>query len=179
MTISELTQQWINRDKKEHQRQLGRYWTSDLYSIIKGYLKPQDFFQKREVDQWGTALITTGIASEDILTKIFTDMKVKVECQAKKDFRISDDIILVAKPDYVFEKYIIETKCPLNPQNEIPEKWIYQLETYYRAFNLPVYLGVISHPFNVNLIKYCPSDAVWAKIQRSLLGFHKQLKELN
>ncbi|MHA1329785.1 MAG: hypothetical protein ACTSR2_01790 [Candidatus Hodarchaeales archaeon] len=164
---------------KQRERQIGRYWATDLYPMIKGYLKPEDFFKEKEYDERSVSYILTGEANEDILTKIFTEQKVKFEPQVKKEIKINDEITLVVVADFVFEDKVIETKHPFKEVGWIPERYLYQLEAEYRAFKKPVYLGVIGTPFSLRFLKYTPSDERWKQIKEILIRFHNALWQLN
>jgi len=177
MKVDEIVKAWVNKD--DHgPRELGRYWASDISSITGGYLTPKSFFNKKEVDNFGVKLITSGIANEDMLTKIFTEMNVPFKAQVKKEMRVSDEIVLVVKPDFVFKNFVLETKYPYKPirNGEIPLRYALQLECEHRAFHLPVYLGVFGYPFNVKTIAYAPSRKRWSHIVKALTEFHQKLK---
>lgn len=177
MTINDLISKFVN--KEQEPRKVGRYNSSELYAIIKGYFRPSQFFEGRQVDKQGASLIVSGIAAEDILTKIFKETGADCEFQVKKEIQI-DEIVLVAKPDFVFKDFVLEVKCP-DPNNvpdSIPEKWLYQLESYHRAFNKDVFLGVITNPFSVKQYKYVPNDERWEKIKTALQDFHSKVKKV-
>jgi len=174
--IDDIIFKFVNR--KQHPRELGRYNSSELYQIIQGKLNAKNFFDARKIDEQGVRNISTGIASEDYLTKTFKEMKVKVQSQIKKEIKITDEITLVAKPDFVFDNFILEVKAPTRQFDEIPIWYVYQLECYYHAFYLPVYLGEISHPFQVRIISYTPLKSRWSKIKRSLVEFDRELREI-
>uniref|UniRef100_A0A7V3N5U6 YqaJ viral recombinase domain-containing protein n=1 Tax=candidate division CPR3 bacterium TaxID=2268181 RepID=A0A7V3N5U6_UNCC3 len=178
MKIDELLYNYINQETKEP-RQLGRYWSSDLYSIVKGYLTPENFFESSKVDLEGCKKMITGVAFENMLNQIFTEMKINYEYQVKKEYQVNDEIVLVAKPDFVFPNFILETKFPFSlvKNNEIPLRYKAQCEAYYRIFNYKdVYLGVFKVPFDVDFIRYNPSHWLWKKILNSLTEFHQKLK---
>lgn len=179
MKINEIVKKWVNSGGEKESRKLGRYWASDINSIIKGYLTPDNFFEKGEIDEDGAKMIVSGIASERMLTTIFQDMNVTCKPQEKKEIKINEEIILVVKPDYLFEDFILEAKHPFKLFDSIPDRYQYQLEAYYRGFYLPVYLGVFSHPFNVKLMTFVPSKPRWKKICNTLIDFHEQLKKIN
>lgn len=180
MTINQLVVAWVNRNPDtKSKRQIGRYWTCDLYNIIKGKMTPEKYFLTEPIEEQGTRNITSGIITEDGLSRIFSDMKVNVECQVKKEIEIAPGIILVVKPDFVFPDYILEVKCPTRPLEDIPEWYAYQCEAYYRGFFLPVYLGSISHPFWVKQMEYTPSKIRWKKICNALIEFDAQLRKYN
>ena len=180
MKIDKILQDFVNRDDGKHERKIGHYYASELNSISKGYLTPEKFFDKRDIDLTGTRMIITGIMSEEILHKIFTDAKAVYEYNIKKDLKISDEITLAVKPDFIFKDFIIETKFPFSMvKDEIPDRYTYQLEAEHRAFNKKVYLGVLSVPFSLRLIEFIPSNRRWNNIVKMLEEFHKSLKEIN
>jgi len=183
MNIKEIQSKYVNRER-EKGREIGRYWSSEINSIKGGYLKPKDFFVKKPIDQKGVGMILTGIAMEDMQEKIWRTMKVdfKYGDEVKKEVKIGDEITLVVKPDFVFEKFILETKYPFSlfplTTKGIPARYCYQLEAEYRAFNKPVYLGVFSIPFKLELIPFIPSEKRWNNIKKILTNFHQDLKAL-
>jgi len=120
-------------------------------------------------------LISRGVASEDYLTKVFTEMGIKCESQAKKVIDIAEGITLVAKLDFLFKDRIIEVKHPSRTFTEIPPWYQYQCEAYYRAFNLPVYVWEISEPFNILQLTFKPSEKRWTEIKENLITFYKKL----
>ena len=173
MKLNKLISDFVNRDN--HPRVKGRYNSSELYNIIKGKTTPKNFKKERDIDEKGVQLISRGIASEDYLTKVFTEMEVKCESQAKKVIDISEGITLVAKLDFLFKDRIIEVKHPSRTFTEIPPWYQYQCEAYYRAYNLPVYVWEISEPFNITQLVFTPSQKRWNEIKTSLINFHHKL----
>lgn len=176
MKFADLFVRYVNQEKEEHKREIGRYWSSEIHAIKKGYLKPEEFFKKRIIDEKGTRMILTGLAFEDKLEKILTEMKIDYEYQAKKEIEL-DDFVLVVKPDFVFKDFVLETKFPFSPiKDEIPERYLDQLEAEYRAFYKPVWLGAFSIPFQIRFFEFTPSRRRWKNIITSLATFHQKLK---
>jgi hypothetical protein len=179
MKISTLVKDWANRDTG-HERVKGRYWASDLNNIRKGYLKPKDFFTKKLIDERGSKNISSGIAFENMLTKIYKDMGVDVKCgedQEKKVIKIAEGIELVVKPDFEFETYQMETKFPETYKDfdTIKESYKDQLEAEYRATGKRTFLGYFTHPFGVFPIEYYPDDKRWEEIKQMIIKFHSKL----
>ena len=173
MQINDLIAQFVNSGS--HERKKGRYYSSELYNLLRGKLKPKDFFKERKIDEQGVKNISTGVASEDYLTKVFEGTKTKCKPQDKKEIKITDEIVVVAKPDYVFDEFVLEVKCPVRELNSIPPWYATQCEAYYRAFKKDVFLGVIVHPFSVKTFKYTPNDELWEDIKIAIKKFHKKL----
>lgn len=179
MKIDKILTNFVNRDDGKHKRKVGHFYASELNSISKGYLTPDKFFEKKAIDLTGTRMIITGIMSEEILHKIFTDAKAVYEYNIKKDLKISDEITLAVKPDFIFKDFIIETKFPFSMvKDKIPDRYNLQLEAEHRAFGKKVYLGVLSVPFSLRLIEYIPSLRRWNNIKKMLMKFHEELKQL-
>lgn len=175
---NQLLIDYVNQES--HPRQIGRYYASELYQIIQGYLKPQDFFTPKEIDLTGAQNILKGEAYESQFKKVLEHNKIKFLYgdEIKKEIALTDEIVLVVKPDFEFDDMVIETKCPVRQIKEIPEKWQYQLEAEYRATYKNVFLGVFSNPFNLTLYPYTPDKKRWQLIQRTLSDFHTKLKKL-
>jgi len=180
MELDQVLMSYVNRGKdKGYKRKIGRYWASDIGSIKKGYLTVESFFESHEVEIDGCRMILTGVAMEDMLTKIFEQQQMDCTPQAKNVLKISDEVELVVKPDYVFKDFVVETKFPFSAFNsyEIPRRYEYQLECEYRAFApREVYAALFSVPFNLTFIPYTPSKIRWKNIQKTLLKFHEELK---
>ena len=182
MNTADILVKYVNRKNPEHKaRQIGRYWASEINYIKKGYLKPKDFFEKKEIDLRGAKNIISGSAYEDMLKKVFegTGLKFKYGDDTKYEIKINDEITIVTKLDFEFDDYGIETKYPTKELNEIPERYRHQLECEYRATKKDMKLGVFSYPFNVTYYPYIPSDETWKEIKETLILFHAKLKLLD
>jgi len=184
MKIDDVLHGFVNAkrpDAESHKRKIGRLWSSEIQGIKAGYVTPQNFFEEKEKNMNSCRMILTGIAMEDMLTKIFTAQKVDVVPQEKKEVRINDEIVIVVKPDFVFPNMVIETKFPfsMSESKKIPERYLYQLECTHQAYpDRKVYVGLFSVPFNLELIEYVPSHRRWKNIETLVVGFHKELKKL-
>jgi len=178
MDFYEQLQNYLQREKENHIRQVGRYYCSEIWAIKKGYLTPESFFTDRQPDKYGSENIAMGYAIEDFVGKVFKHNNANCEYQDKKEIKIGE-ITLVVKPDFNFKTKIIELKYPDSPMSdEIPDKWKDQLECEYRAFLKPVYLGIVrKHPL-LTIVQFHPSSRRWANIQEILTNFHKKLCSL-
>lgn len=176
MKIDDIITSFVNQGS-DHKRSVGIYWASEVNQIIKGYLKPENFFDRGKIDLDGAKMISSGIAMENMLTKIFEKTGVECQTQVRKEIEIARGIKLIVKPDYIFKNFVLETKFPFRPFDEIPTRYQFQLECEYRSCFLPVYLGVFSNPFNVRLLSFTPSKARWRKITNFLIEFDKELRK--
>jgi len=174
MKVSKLISNYVNKSRP---RVKGRYNSSEIYNIIKGRTTTKNFFDERKIDSKGVGLISRGVATEDYLTKVFKEMGIKCESQAKKVIDIAPGIVLVAKLDFLFKDRIIEVKHPSRIFTEIPPWYQYQCEAYYRAYNLPVYVWEVSEPFNITELPYTPSQKRWEESKKTLITFHNKLYE--
>lgn len=178
MKTDDLLLKYVNNNPKK--REVGRYWASDIYNILKGRLKPSNYFEQKAIDIFGARNIISGMAFENQLKDIFerTDVKFKYGEEVKKEIPITDEITLVVKIDFEFENWGLETKYPTKQRNEIPDWYLYQLECEYRALNKDVKLGTFSYPFQIKYISYKPDDKRWDLIQETLIEFHNKLKKV-
>jgi len=177
MLTDKLLLNFVNKDS--HPREKGRYWATDIYPIIKGYLKPKDFFTHKEIDLQGSRNIISGEAYENQWKEILDVNKIEYKYgnEIKKEIKI-DNIVLVVKPDFEMKEWVLETKYPTKPTNEIPEKWKYQLECESQATKKKVYLGIFEYPFNIKYLEYKPSKERWEKIKEVLVEFDKKLQKI-
>ena len=174
--IVDYVSSWDNDD---YIRPVRRYWASEINSIKTGYFKPKNFHKKRKQNIFGSGMILTGVAMENMLTKIVKSSDMMCVTQEKMVLNITDEIELVVKPDYAFPSMVWETKFPfwLKDYTVIPERYNCQLECEYRAFEKTVFLGMFTVPFNVKFIEYIPSDKLWEEIQEVIIDFHEKVKE--
>jgi len=180
MTHKKAILDFLNRGDKKS-REVGRYWSSEIHAILKGYLTPQSFFDAKEIDSIGAARILSGMAFESMLHLVYKKQNIKYEKGGKKELQITPEITLVVKPDFIFEDRVIETKFPERlpeKKNEVPDKYKYQLECEYQAYKLPVVLGLFSHPFSVEFIPYKNSERRWSNIVKGLVAFHEELVKI-
>ena len=175
MNPNKMLLAYINKDEG-HKKIKGRYWASDLYSIIKGYITPENYLKEKKIDLYGTENIIMGYAIEEYLNKIFVYNKADCEYQAKRELKITDDITLVVKPDFNLKSQLIELKFPDSPmKDEIPDKWAFQLEAEYRAFEKPVWLAIVrKHPL-LSFVPFKPSTMRWNNIKKALMDFNSKL----
>jgi len=175
----DLIVKYVNRNN--HQRQKNRYWSSDIYSLIKGHLTPSNYFEPKTIDIEGARNIISGMAYEsqwkEILEK--TGVKFKYGDEIKREMKITDEITLVVKPDFEFDNWVLETKYPTKEREEIPEWYLYLLECEFRACQKNVKLGIFSYPFAIKYVPYKPDDKRWDLIQKTLIEFHNKLKKIN
>jgi hypothetical protein len=172
MNLKQLLSQQTNYNKT---REIGHYWASDIASIVGGYTTPANFLTPKKIAYKGTQRILVGVAMEDMFTKILKEQHIKVDSQPKKIMEL-DGYTLTIKPDFVFPDFTLETKYSFSPVNGIPDKWIYQLECEYRAYEKPVLLGVFKIPFDIKFFPFYPSEERWEFIKKTLKDFDEQLK---
>jgi hypothetical protein len=176
--IDKLLSEYVNHSDKE--RKIGRYYSSEIGSIIKGYQTPEKFFIKKKIDKKGVGNILSGMAFEAELKRALDHSKVEYIHEPKKELVIDKDIVISVKPDFEFKDKILETKFPvsLGSPADYLERYKHQMECQYRAFNKDVYMGVFSHPFSLKIYKYEPSDHTYEEIIKAVKKFHKELCHL-
>lgn len=175
MDVNQLLKDYLTKDNEKHERRIGRYYASEVFAVKKGYKTISGFFDEQSFDNMGLSRIFQGIAKEEMLEKVLKTMKVKHQWNTKYELKIREGIVLVVKPDFEFDKVVIETKDTETP--DIPEKYIYQLECEHRATGKEVWLGRFgdrSQQF-ITFIKYEPSIEVWEECQEILITYHEKL----
>lgn len=185
--FEEVLAKYVNLPS-EHVRKIGVYWASDIYRMITGELTPKNFFEEPYFYPKTAKSIVTGEALEEKINKVFEATDVDYQYQPRREIALTaqtgktiDKITLVVKPDFLFKDFVLETKFSsygkVNP-NKIPDWYIYQLEAEYRAFFLPVYLGMITVPLDLQLVLYIPDKKIWEKAVAAITDFHIELKKL-
>jgi hypothetical protein len=177
MKPKELFDSYVNSKNKE--REIGHYYASEVGQIIKGYLKPKDFFTPKKINEFGIKNIMSGMAFEAEFKRALGDRKFIHE--PRKEIHITKDIFIVVKPDFLFDEFLLETKFPakIGTPDEYLERYKYQMECEYRAFGKKVMLGIFSHPFDLKIYRYKESKKVWEEIQEAIIKFDKELKKIH
>jgi hypothetical protein len=177
MTQKDFEINFIKGEPRE--RKKGRIHSSEVSSIIKGYLKPEDFYKVKPVDAQGRKNILTGFAFERQEKEILEYNKLEFIWNEPKETIKIDDFEIVAVPDFHFKDYIIECKCPQRkgtPEDYL-ERYKHQLEIQYRIFKKPIKLMIGKMPFEVEyLLDYKPSKKTWEEIKTKVGQFHKNVK---
>jgi len=177
MKYKELSYNYTNKTKDEPRvREVGKYYASEVGSIMKGYLKPKDYFKPTLVKLWGVGPVLSGKAFEAEFDRMLSYNEIEFQHEPRYEVKI-DDMVITVKPDFVFKDRAIETKFPVKkdtPDGYL-ERWKHQLELEYRATMLPVSLGVFDHPYRIDFYKYEESDELWEEIKVALINFNKEL----
>jgi hypothetical protein len=166
---------------QEKPREIGHYFASELWYIYKGYTTTGNFFKKDPPDKKGMANMFRGSACEDMLCKILTGQKVDFKSQERFELKVDDGIFISGKLDFNFSDYILETKCPEKPTSGVPDKWSFQLETYFRMTGKKVFLGIFDKEGDsiIRFFPFEPSDVRWELIKQTLINFHEKLVRKN
>lgn len=191
MKHQEIQKKYREILSSEHKgREIGRYYASELGSILNNWKKPEDFFKEKDLDEVACGNIDMGEALEAHQKKMWEKVGLKFEHEPKKEIEF-EDFVIVVKPDFVFKDYIIETKAPTKrtlaryfDKGEIPYWYKPQLEAEMRAFpREKIYLGAFrdlkNNRFHLQLIEYRKDDELWEKVVKKLVKFDTKLKALN
>lgn len=182
-TEEELLEKQVNGKNKE--RVLGRYYASELNTILKGYVKPENFFKPRRIEE-NKKEVMYGMDKELCLANTFHELNINCLCgkeQAKYELKVDDEITIVTKPDFLFPEMTWETKAPINWNDftRIKPSYVYQLECEYRATKRKTYLGYFSSEQYRRLpilVEYLPSDETWNEIVKKIKLYHNKIKKL-
>ena len=191
MNSKDLLRAYNELKGAEHKpREIGRYYSSELAKIRKGWFKPEEFFDPKPIDSTGLGNINRGVAYEARWAEVFeaTDTGLKHE-PTKQELKI-DDFVIVSKPDFMSETAILEMKTPttrtLNNyifKGQIPYWYQDQLCCYSKTFGKDVYLAIAydtpEQNFNLMTIKYISDPVLWRATIEALKDFHAKLKTLN
>ena len=167
------------QEQKPKERELGRFYASELYSLMTNRLTPDEWWHGQKIDAQGRRNIYRGIKRELEVEELLKLSGRKIETQIKKEYKI-DDITIVSKIDFIIDgSYIAECKSSKPLPTEIKPSAFYQAEAYYRTFNLPVYFIYYLDPDSYKFFKYIPDDKRFEDILEKVVAFHKLIKEKN
>ena len=179
MKSADLLKQYLNRNSKP--RVIGRINASEVHYIRKGWKTPEQWIANEPIEE-NIDGILNGMMKEDYLAMILNEMGVKCKCgenQPKYELKISDDVVIVCKPDFEFTEVVWETKAPIfyRDFDKVKDSYKDQLEIEHRATGKQIMLGYFKEGqvFPV-LIPYKPSDRRWKNIQEKILAFDKLVR---
>ena len=177
-SFNQLLKNYLN-DREKRDREIGRYWASEVSYIMQGKTLPEDFFKEREpFTPKSCRNIIEGEIREEALGKLLEASEVEFEAQPKIVLELNG-FQLVVVADFMFEDRILECKSPTNMPDKIEYYYKPQLEAQYRAFNKDVYIGFIKERFEHKFFKYTPSDELWAEMLFKLRNFHEKVLKLS
>lgn len=161
----------------DYQRQIGKYWATDLYNIIEKKITPSDFFKQKEIDLQTAKLFLRGEIVELAVKSLLEKSKKNFSYQEKREMKIND-WILTCKPDFLIDKVALEIKGSDNIGNTIKPYHAYQLEAYSRCYpDYQIYILYVNpSQMMTKLHKYQPNAKLWTLIVNSLDKFHLTLK---
>ena len=172
MNKQELFYNYVNKEHRE--RKKGYFYASEVASIIKGYLKPKDFYKPRPIKECNGVI--SGMAFEAEFKRMLESNNRKFTHEPRYEVKF-DDIVITVKPDFEFEDYVIETKFPyrLGTADDYLERYKHQLELEHQATKKPVKLGIFKHPFDIDFYPYKPSKKTFKEVKVALQNFNKKL----
>jgi len=184
MTFNELLTNFFEEKSKGHkEREIGKYWASEIYAMKMGYLTPSNFFTKKKNDFLGMTRMFSGCLFEEGYRMLLEASKISFTHEPKKVLQIADGVELTVKPDFIIDNGLVgedfcgeihECKLPFTP---LGEKYDLQCEMEFRAFNLPVKLIKFSFPFHMEAIRFEPKEERWTEIKQILTEFDKKLRK--
>ncbi len=170
MKLNYLIREYFNK-KEPHERKIGRYNSSELYEIMTGRLKPEDFLKPKTFDLNSYRAMYEGEVREYALKQLLDASEVKYEYQVKEVKKFKGfEIVCVA--DFVFPDYILECKSP-REFSGIKEYNRPQLEAQFRIFNQPVYVMYLKERMESQTFKYIPSEKLWDTILEKVKEFNQ------
>jgi len=175
-TIFQRIKEYYEKEQKE--REIGRYYASEVYDIVSGELKPEFFFERKKVDNLAIERMTIGQAQHEFLEKILQDHEIekKVEIEIEKGCKIvgkidalKDNVPKELKTTGSLERivrpypsHLYQLECYLRGLKECKEGWI----TYIQRG------GWSSKNFKV---RRCENR--WKDIVSKVKEFHQKLLE--
>lgn len=173
--IAQLKKYFEQRQQK--QREIGRYYASELYNIMTGKLNEKNYFEPKKYTADLLVNFSRGEMGEDFWTKLYETIKGKFISQVKKERRIlGKEYSIICKVDLEFEDRILEIKCPNYLPDDICDYHKPQLEAYYRTFYKPVQIFYFDvKTFDYRSYIYKPEKKFWRQILSKVDNFHNLL----
>lgn len=179
MNYKQLTIQAFKNSQLDRPRSIGKFWASELYDIATGRLTADNFFEKRSIEDFESIWrILWGTVGEEFIAFLLEHgQKEPYQRQNRTTLEYEDfGISITCKPDFLFKDKIIEVKCPDVIPDKIKDYHRPQLEAYYQAYQLPVYITYANRQEQkIRSFQYKHSDAYWEKVMEKVKAFHKSL----
>lgn len=184
MKIAELLSNYINSRKIE--RPEYTYGSSELYGIMNEYTSAEEYLNPKPFNDESCSKMIDGIAMENMFEEILKFNKVPhkyqtsytISCGSFATINIKHPVIIECHPDFEFDNFIIETKSSDKSLDKLLITYQYQLEVQYRCTNKTIYLGKFSRPFNLELIRFIPSNKRWKTISHKIKMFNAKVCKL-
>jgi len=165
----------VRREEPSKERQIGRYYASELYDIYKGYLKPKDFFKQRKFDDKTLLTFEIGKMYHNHIQSFFP--KENTEVSVKLQF---DGFIITGRIDLLLDSIPCEFKtCSTLPKNYYLSHEI-QLQTYLQTpglkdFGYITYIEKNPRVFLTKNFKIEKNDFLFNSVIEKVKSFHEEL----
>jgi hypothetical protein len=160
-----------------NERQIGRYYASELWYYLTGKITPEQFLNPplpttEELKRlyWGT-IVHEGIQA------IFGYKEEKYE------IILGEGITIVCNPDLILEDGTIveiKTKEDIEIYDTLPQPYEYQCQAYLEALKKEeMRLYLIGWGFSRKLFKVQKNKELWEKIVKGIKEYHRKVVEFN
>ena len=189
----DLTQKLL-ATRKLKKGKVGRYNVSDLYSILNGYISPEEFLSGEKEpfidDLTDTYTMWNGVWKH----KMIQELLPEYEQEVRKEYKVDDEITLIGKVDWIGEE-VGELKTSASIMGEAKKSAIHQVKIYLTMFEREI--GRIFQPvvkkkevykfgkrekitaFNLKELSVVKRDDSWFNKEMSKLkDFHKKVKKV-
>ena len=162
------------------ERTIGRYNSSDLFGIVRGWVSPEEYIFGRKVDAVGAYRMWQGKWKHEQIQELLR--KIGYTCEEKVEYEFNG-LTLVGKVDARKVDHILEIKTSELVMDKAKESARYQARLYVNLFQ--VKKGYVVQPIvksNRLLLKYLGEvkpDDEWFQEQLKLLEiFHNRLTKI-
>jgi hypothetical protein len=153
-----------------HERQVGRYYASELWYYLNGKIAPEQF-------------LNPPLPTNDELKRLYWGTTIHAGIQAifgyeekKYEINFEDGITIVCKPDLILEDGTIveiKTKEDIEIYDNLPQYYEYQCQAYLEALKKKeMRLYLIGWGFSRKLFKVKKNNILWQNIVEGLKEYH-------
>ena len=177
-------QYYTSKMSEWHKKRIGEYHASMVYDIVKGYLKPKDFFKKKEEEPISLHYMDTGSLWHGQIGKMYENQEY-----TEREIRIPiDDFEIIGRVDLFIDNKVCELKTCENFPKNVYQSHKYQVICYMKALNknkafvtyVKVRGGRPLFPEEETTKNFIIpfSEVLWNQIVKGVQGFHNEVKEL-
>jgi len=174
-----LTDALIEQENQNRQRKIGHYRVSDLWAMMNGYLKPEDYLKPQKLGAKSCLLVWQGKNKHQQLEPLLEAIGWETEVSKQMEF---EDFLISGRADGLNEKQVLEIKTSAEVLGNSKRWHDYQVRIYCTLFEKPE--GIICQPIIRNNkillkeLKTIKRNESWFKTQMELLKeYHNNLKK--
>lgn len=164
----------------EHKNKIGRYSCSQIWGMLNGYLKPEDYLKPEKKPLKEVLKMWSGTMKHEMVSKLLTRKGYEVE--QKKEMEMPENgFVIVGKCDAINPDEVVEIKTS-DKLLESKRWYEFQLKLYLTMFDRPkgkIFQPVFNDKLYLKELAVVERDDNWFNSQMlKLKDYHNKLLKI-